>query len=65
LNYVILSITSAYDVDVFDDSDGSDPSDLPIETPYLSLDNLDMEKLEVQNGIYIRDLECVGFPKHP
>ncbi|CAD8055439.1 unnamed protein product [Paramecium sonneborni] len=50
----VLNLTTAYDVDVFDDSESDDP----IQTPYLSLDNKDVELLEVRN-------QCVGFPKHP
>ncbi|CAD8150308.1 unnamed protein product [Paramecium pentaurelia] len=48
----VLNLTNAYDVDVFGDSVD------PIQTPFLSLDNKDVELLEVKN-------QCVGFPKHP
>lgn len=56
------SLSNAYDVDVFDESE----SDEPIQTPILSLDNKDVELLEVKNcKELILILECVGFPKHP
>lgn len=49
INYFnISSITEAYDVDLIDDDE-----DETIETPYISLDNLDLDHLPIENCIKI------------
>ncbi|CAD8059852.1 unnamed protein product [Paramecium primaurelia] len=51
-NIYTLNITEAYDTDLIDDN-----GDI-IETPYVSLDNIDLDHFIVEN-------ECVAFPKYP
>ncbi|CAK75892.1 unnamed protein product (macronuclear) [Paramecium tetraurelia] len=51
-NIFALNISEAYDIDLIDE-DGK-----IIETPYVSLDNLDLDHFIVEN-------QCVAFPKYP
>ncbi|CAD8066984.1 unnamed protein product [Paramecium sonneborni] len=51
-NIFTLNISQAYDVELIDENGKI------TETPYISLDNLDLDHFQVEN-------ECVGFPRHP
>lgn len=46
INLTLQSITEAYDVDLIDNDE-----DETIETPYISLDNLDLDHLPIENCI--------------
>ncbi|CAD8063084.1 unnamed protein product [Paramecium sonneborni] len=51
-NIYLLNISQAYDIELIDEKGQI------FETPYISLDNLDLDHFIVEN-------ECVAFPKNP